>query len=98
MHPRDRQWIATSPFVVPATSDADGNRDASPKGDPAGFVQVLDDRTLTVPWVSNVPAALDGGVARRGIGFPRGRHLDARTARAAGGGGRGMGLAAGRAR
>ncbi|WP_280262743.1 pyridoxamine 5'-phosphate oxidase family protein [Nocardia wallacei] len=49
LHPRDRQWIATSPFIVLATSDADGNCDASPKGDPAGFVQVIDDRTLAIP-------------------------------------------------
>ncbi|MBF6173316.1 pyridoxamine 5'-phosphate oxidase family protein [Nocardia blacklockiae] len=49
LHPRDRQWIATSPFLVLATSDAEGNCDASPKGDPAGFVRVLDDRTLAIP-------------------------------------------------
>ncbi|RDI43918.1 pyridoxamine 5'-phosphate oxidase family protein [Nocardia mexicana] len=49
LHSRDRQWIATSPFVVLATSDADGNCDASPKGDPAGFVQVVDDRTIAIP-------------------------------------------------
>ncbi|GAB2651605.1 pyridoxamine 5'-phosphate oxidase family protein [Nocardia goodfellowii] len=49
LHPRDRDWIATSPFVILATSDADGNCDASPKGDPAGFVRVLDDHTLAVP-------------------------------------------------
>ncbi|MFI6870774.1 pyridoxamine 5'-phosphate oxidase family protein [Nocardia sp. NPDC050406] len=49
LHPRDREWIATSPFVVIATSDADGNCDASPKGDPAGFVKVLDDTTLAIP-------------------------------------------------
>ncbi|MCX4093720.1 pyridoxamine 5'-phosphate oxidase family protein [Nocardia sp. alder85J] len=49
LHPRDRQWIATSPFIVLATSDAEGNCDASPKGDPAGFVQVLDDTTIAIP-------------------------------------------------
>lgn len=49
LHPRDREWIATSPFVVLATSDAEGNCDASPKGDPAGFVRVLDDRTIAIP-------------------------------------------------
>ena len=32
-----------------ATSDPDGNCDLSPRGDPAGFVQVLDDRTLLLP-------------------------------------------------
>ncbi|MQY31508.1 pyridoxamine 5'-phosphate oxidase family protein [Nocardia aurantia] len=49
LHPRDRQWIATSPFIVLATSDAEGNCDASPKGDPAGFVHVLDDHTIAIP-------------------------------------------------
>lgn len=49
LHPRDRDWIAATPFLVMSTSDADGNCDASPKGDPAGFVRVLDDRTLAIP-------------------------------------------------
>lgn len=49
LHPRDREWIAQSPFLVMSTSDTDGNCDASPKGDPAGFVQVLDDRTIAIP-------------------------------------------------
>jgi PPOX class probable FMN-dependent enzyme len=44
-----RAFIATSPFMMIASSDADGNVDVSPKGDPAGFVQVLDDRTLAIP-------------------------------------------------
>ncbi|MFC9892984.1 pyridoxamine 5'-phosphate oxidase family protein [Nocardia sp. NPDC127579] len=49
LHRRDRDWIAASPFLVLATSDADGNCDASPKGDPAGFVHVIDDHTLAIP-------------------------------------------------
>lgn len=49
LHPRDREWIATAPFAVLATSDAEGRCDASPKGDPAGFVHVIDDHTLAVP-------------------------------------------------
>ncbi|NNH73282.1 pyridoxamine 5'-phosphate oxidase family protein [Nocardia uniformis] len=49
LHARDREWIANSPFVILATSDAEGNCDASPKGDPAGFVRVLDDRTIAIP-------------------------------------------------
>jgi predicted pyridoxine 5'-phosphate oxidase superfamily flavin-nucleotide-binding protein len=32
------------------TSDADGRLDCSPKGDPAGFVKVLDDKTLAIPY------------------------------------------------
>jgi PPOX class probable FMN-dependent enzyme len=41
--------IASSPFLVLATSDADGNLDASPKGDDPGFVVVEDERTLLIP-------------------------------------------------
>lgn len=44
-----RNFIALSPFLVLATADADGNADASPRGDPAGFVVALDDATLLVP-------------------------------------------------
>ncbi|MGH0032547.1 MAG: MSMEG_1061 family FMN-dependent PPOX-type flavoprotein [Myxococcota bacterium] len=42
-------FLARSPFLVLATSDADGNLDASPKGDGPGFVLVEDERTLVVP-------------------------------------------------
>ncbi|MBF6075123.1 pyridoxamine 5'-phosphate oxidase family protein [Nocardia beijingensis] len=49
LHDRDREWIALSPFLVMSTCDADGNCDASPKGDPAGFVRVLDDTTIAIP-------------------------------------------------
>lgn len=44
-----RAFIAKSPFVLIATADGKGKVDVSPKGDPAGFVQVLDDRTLAIP-------------------------------------------------
>lgn len=44
-----QQFIAKSPFVLIGTSDASGNLDISPKGDPAGFVQVLDEKTLAIP-------------------------------------------------
>jgi PPOX class probable FMN-dependent enzyme len=50
LHQRDREWLAASPYCVIATSDADGNCDASPKGDPAGkLVHVLDDGTVAIP-------------------------------------------------
>lgn len=39
-------FLAKSPFFVLCTSNADGVCDASPKGGPPGFVQVLDDRRL----------------------------------------------------
>ena len=44
-----RLWIERSPFLTMATSDADGRLDVSPKGDPAGFVRVLDAHTLAIP-------------------------------------------------
>jgi PPOX class probable FMN-dependent enzyme len=44
-----RDFIARSPFVLIASSDGEGSIDISPKGDPPGFVQVLDDRTLAIP-------------------------------------------------
>jgi PPOX class probable FMN-dependent enzyme len=44
-----RRFIAATPFVVVATNGADGLLDVSPKGDPAGFVEVLDEKTLIIP-------------------------------------------------
>lgn len=44
-----RGFIERCPFVVVSTADADGNLDASPKGDEPGFVLVEDDRTLVIP-------------------------------------------------
>jgi hypothetical protein len=44
-----RRFIALSPFVCLATSDEHGHCDVSPRGDPAGFVRVLDDTTLLIP-------------------------------------------------
>lgn len=44
-----RRFIAASPFVVLSTIGKDGRIDTSPKGDPPGFVEVIDDRTLIIP-------------------------------------------------
>ena len=44
-----RQFIERSPFVCVATASPDGGLDVSPRGDPAGFVQILDERTLLIP-------------------------------------------------
>lgn len=44
-----RRYIALSPFMLVATNGADGLLDISPKGDPAGFVHVLDEKTLAIP-------------------------------------------------
>jgi PPOX class probable FMN-dependent enzyme len=48
IHPHYRAMIEASPFMVLATSGPEG-LDASPRGDPAGFVHVLDDKTLLIP-------------------------------------------------
>jgi uncharacterized protein len=44
-----RQFIERSPFLCLATSDEHGTCDVSPRGDPRGFVRILDDATLLVP-------------------------------------------------
>ncbi len=44
-----RQFIEASPFVCVATALPGGGLDVSPRGDPRGFVRVLDERTLLLP-------------------------------------------------
>jgi hypothetical protein len=44
-----RQFIEMSPFLVLSTANAQGKADVSPRGDPPGFVQVIDDKTLLIP-------------------------------------------------
>ncbi len=48
IHPHYRAMIEASPFMVLATSGPEG-LDCSPRGDPAGFVHVPDDKTLLIP-------------------------------------------------
>jgi PPOX class probable FMN-dependent enzyme len=49
LHPEHQAFLAASPFCLVATSAVDGACDVSPKGDPAGFVHVVDDRTIALP-------------------------------------------------
>ena len=49
LNPMTRLFVERSPFVCLATSDSTGACDLSPRGDPAGFVRILDDRTLLLP-------------------------------------------------
>ena len=44
-----RGFIERAPLVLLATSGRDGSCDVSPRGDPAGFVRILDVRTLLLP-------------------------------------------------
>ncbi len=50
LSPVQRDWLAHSPLGFVATTDADGRVDVSPpKGDPPGFVHVIDDTTIAIP-------------------------------------------------
>jgi uncharacterized protein len=49
LNPLTRPLIEECPFICLATSDAEGNCDVSPRGDPAGFVRIVDDQTLLIP-------------------------------------------------
>jgi PPOX class probable FMN-dependent enzyme len=49
LNPLTRQFIERSPFVCVATASSDGGLDVSPRGDPAGFVRILDEQTLLMP-------------------------------------------------
>ncbi|MGA4988645.1 pyridoxamine 5'-phosphate oxidase family protein [Nonomuraea bangladeshensis] len=42
-------FLAATPFAVVSSWDADGGADTSPRGDPPGFVRVLDGHTLVIP-------------------------------------------------
>ena len=42
-------FISRSPFMLLASSDVNGNTDISPKGDPEGFVKIIDNQTLAMP-------------------------------------------------
>jgi uncharacterized protein len=44
-----RQFVERSPFVCVATASPAGGLDISPRGDPAGFVRIIDERTLLLP-------------------------------------------------
>ena len=42
-------FIGRSPFVCIGTQNSDGRADVSPRGDPVGFVKVLDAHTIAIP-------------------------------------------------
>ena len=42
-------FIRRSPFLCIGTQDLSGKADVSPRGDPAGFVKILDRQTLAIP-------------------------------------------------
>lgn len=44
-----QRFIAASPFLLIASRNGSGSLDISPRGDPAGFVHILDNKTLVIP-------------------------------------------------
>lgn len=44
-----QEFIRRSPFLCIGTQNLDGKADVSPRGDPVGFVKILDERTLAIP-------------------------------------------------
>jgi uncharacterized protein len=44
-----RRFIDHATFALVGTWSLDGRADISPKGDPAGFIEIIDDRTLAIP-------------------------------------------------
>jgi uncharacterized protein len=42
-------FVARSPFLCIGTQSQNGSADVSPRGDPCGFVKILDDKTLLIP-------------------------------------------------
>ena len=44
-----QDWLSHSPLGFLATTDADGRVDVSPKGDPPGFVHIIDATTIAIP-------------------------------------------------
>ncbi len=44
-----QEFIRRSPFVCIGTQDFDSRADVSPRGDPPGFVRILDARTIAIP-------------------------------------------------
>ena len=49
LSPIQQDWLSRSPLGFVASTDADGRVDVSPKGDPPGFVHIIDDTTIAIP-------------------------------------------------
>jgi len=66
-----RRFVSLSPFLVIASTDADGRVDASPRGGDPGFVKVLDDRTVLIPDSpgNNRLDSLQNLIGRAGVGL-----------------------------
>ncbi len=49
LSPIQQDWLRHSPLGFVATTDAQGRVDVSPKGDPPGFVRIIDATTIAIP-------------------------------------------------
>ncbi|MET0993896.1 MAG: pyridoxamine 5'-phosphate oxidase family protein [Mycobacterium sp.] len=49
LSPIQQDWLRHSPLGFMATTDAQGRVDVSPKGDPPGFVRIIDATTIAIP-------------------------------------------------
>ena len=66
-----RRYLSLSPFLVIASTDADGRVDASPRGGDPGFVKILDERTVLIPDSpgNNRLDSLQNLIGRPGVGL-----------------------------
>lgn len=64
-------FLAASPFLLLATSGADGLIDVSPRGDEPGFVRIEDDRTIVIPerHGNNLAFGLQNIIANPNVGI-----------------------------
>lgn len=71
LSPRMMDFVRRSPFYLVATASTEGICDVSPRGDPAGEVRILDDRTLVLPdrQGNNRVDSLRNLVANRSVGL-----------------------------
>lgn len=65
------RFVSLSPFLVIASTDADGRVDASPRGGDPGFVKVFDERTVLIPDSpgNNRLDSLQNLISRPGVGL-----------------------------
>ena len=66
-----RIFIEHSPFLCIGTADTEGKADVSPRGDPAGFVRVIDETTLVIPDRpgNNRADTMQNIIANRNVGL-----------------------------
>jgi predicted pyridoxine 5'-phosphate oxidase superfamily flavin-nucleotide-binding protein len=75
-----RQYLSLCRFALVASADAEGRADVTPRGGPAGFISVLDDRLLAIPDATgnrrSTPSATCCRPAGRAAAAPAGARPD----------------------